>query len=145
MGLLLIAGCRPIGVGGRRGIVGLIGVLAMAELAGYGFALIRVAPASRFVGADPVSAAIERLEGGPPRPRPPVRIKARDAFYGDLAAQAHGIEKTNVDDAFQLDRPSILYETLYPVASHFRPMAERRMSPEMKATGIGCARPCSIG
>ena len=43
-----------------------------------------------------------------------MRIKARDSFYGDLPASVHGIEKTNVDDAFQLDHASVLYETLYP-------------------------------
>ena len=64
--------------------------------------------------------------------RPPVRIKARDAFYGDLPASVHGIEKTNVDDAFQLDRAARLYETLYPVASRVRPMAERLMSRQAK-------------
>ena len=70
-------------------------------------------------------------EGSQPR-RPPVRIKARDTFYGDLPASLHGIEKTNVDDAFQLDRAAALYETLYPVASRVRPMAERLMTRQAK-------------
>src|SRR5262249_41204838 len=52
--------------------------------------------------------------------------------YGDLPASVHGIEKTNVDDAFQLDRAAALYETLYPVASRVRPMAERVLSPSAK-------------
>ena len=109
------------------------------ELGWYGFALIRVEPAGRFVGPDPVSAALARLGAEEARSRqvprirrPPVRIKARDSFYGDLPASVHGIEKTNIDDAFQLDHAAMLYETLYPVASHVRPMAERRMSPAAK-------------
>ena len=82
-------------------------------------------------------------EGSRPR-RPPVRIKARDTFYGDLPASVHGIEKTNVDDAFQLDRASALYETLYPVASRVRPMAERLMSRgRRRSPGGGSARPSS--
>ena len=137
--VLAVVGCRPIGDRGRRVVVGLIGLVALGELGWCGYSLIRVAPAERFVGPDPVSAAIERLgarmtgpqEGSPPR-RPPVRIKARDTFYGDLPACLHGIEKTNVDDAFQLDRAAALYETLYPVASRVRPMAERLMTRQAK-------------
>jgi hypothetical protein len=60
---------------------------------------------------------------------PAPRVKARDRVYGDLAAVVDGIEKTNVNDAFQLEHSSVLYETLYPIASHRRPMAERMMSP----------------
>ena len=62
----------------------------------------------------------------------PVRIKARDSFFGDLPAVVHGIEKTNVDDAFQLDHAAVLYETLYPVASRVRPMSERLLSRSAK-------------
>jgi hypothetical protein len=124
--VLIGVGCAPIGARGRRGVVGLIGLVALGELGWYGYALIRVAPAERFTGPDPVSAAI------PGNSRPAARIKARDSFYGDLRASLRGIEKTNVNDAFQLDRSAALYETLYPVASHVRPMAERLLSPSAK-------------
>ncbi len=48
------------------------------------------------------------------------RIKARDNFYGDLRAASHGIEKTNVNDVFQIDHAARLYERLYPVAARQR-------------------------
>jgi hypothetical protein len=126
MMVLIGVGCGPIGARRRRGIVGLVGLFALGELGWYGYALIQVAPAERFVGPDPVSAAL------PANRRPPVRIKARDAFYGDLPASLSGIEKTNVNDAFQLDRAAALYETLYPVASRARPMAERLLNASAK-------------
>ncbi len=111
----------------------------MIELGWSGFALIQVTPAERFMGPDLFSATFS-LEnpgscgsaGGVPTRFRHVRIKARDSFFGDLAAVVHGIEKTNVDDAFQLDHAAVLYETLYPVASHVRPMSERLLSPTAK-------------
>lgn len=137
--ILVVAGSRPIGVRRRRAIIGLIGLVALGELGWYGFALIRVEPAGRFVGPDPVSAALAKLGAaeartptGPQLSHAPLRVKARDSFFGDLPASIHGIEKANINDAFQLDRAAVLYETLYPVASHVRPMAERRMSPAAK-------------
>lgn len=130
--LLAALGCRRIGHPERRRLVDLIGLIALIELGWYGFDLTQVAPVERFIGSDAIGEALARLDDGPPRSRPPIRIKARDSFYGDLPAIARGIEKTNVGDAFQLDRPARLYETLYPVASHIRPMAERRLSPSAK-------------
>lgn len=133
MALLVAVGCCRFNILQRQRIVGLIGLVALAELGWYGFDLMRVAPASQFLGPDPIRTALIRLDAGDARSRPPVRIKARDSFYGDLPAVLSGIEKTNVDDAFQLDRAATLYETLYPVASHVRPMAERRMTPAARA------------
>ncbi len=136
---LAIVGVLPIGFRRRRVVAGLVGVVALAELGWCGRTLIRVAPADQFAGADPIGEAILRQAtlwrspgDAPSSVQPPVRIKARDAFYGDLPAAKAGIEKTNVDDAFQLDRPAALYETLYPIASRVRPMAERLMSPATK-------------
>ncbi len=140
-GMLALArwGCRPMDDRRRRLVGSLFGLVAMAELGWSGFSLIQVAPAGRFLRADPVSAALSTKPPLPYRDRssdqhsaPTVRIKARDSFYGDLPASLHGIEKTNVDDAFQLDHASVLYETLYPVASHVRPMAERLLKPSAK-------------
>jgi hypothetical protein len=140
-GMLVLArwGSRPMDDRRRRLVGSLFGLVTMAELGWSGFSLIQVTSAGRFLGHDPVSAALSRRS---PLPRgdyssdehvaPPVRIKARDSFYGDLPASLHGIEKTNVDDAFQLDHASVLYETLYPVASHVRPMAERLLRPSAK-------------
>jgi hypothetical protein len=133
---LFVVGSGPIGVRSRRGIVGLIGVVAIVELGWCGSSLIRITPAKRLVGPDPVSAALVlpgvRPPGDSGNSRLPVRIKARDSFYGDLPASLYGIEKANVHDAFQLDRAAALYETLYPVASRVRPMAERLLDPSAK-------------
>jgi hypothetical protein len=123
----------------------LLGLLALIELGWYGFALLHVAPARQFLGPDPISEALvngrTRLRpsagrngspGGWPSQDWPLRIKARDSFYGDLRAIMHDVEKTNVDDAFQIDHAAVLYETLYPVASRVRPMADRLLSPSAK-------------
>ncbi len=120
LGGLLVLGCLPLASSrAPRWAGGLIGMLALCELGWYGNSLLQVAAPELFAGDDPISAAIERLEadsagGGP------ARIKARDNFYGDLRAAAHGIEKTNVNDVFQIDHAARLYERLYPVASRRR-------------------------
>jgi hypothetical protein len=98
----------------------LLGVLAICELGWHGNSLLKVAPFTRFGGNDPVGDALHRLGDTSPGSGP-VRIKARDSFYGDLPAVCDGIEKTNVNDAFQLDHAARLYETVYPVASFRRP------------------------
>jgi hypothetical protein len=41
------------------------------------------------------------------------RIRARDAFYGDLRAVRHGLDKTNINDFFQIRHAADLYEQLY--------------------------------
>ncbi|MGP0065624.1 MAG: hypothetical protein ACLQGP_18725 [Isosphaeraceae bacterium] len=143
MSLLCLWGCRPIDDRSRRRLGNLFGLIAIAELGWCGYALIQVAPASRFLMRDPISTALATSDGVPSSDAKegqpsdalgplPIRIKARDSFYGDLPASLHGIEKTNVDDAFQIDHASVFYETLYPVASHVRPMAERLLKPSAK-------------
>ncbi len=103
----------------RRLATGLLGLSALCELGWYGFSLLQVAPADRFLGDDPVGAALIRLDRDSHGPRR-IRIKARDSFYGDLRAAVLGIEKTNITDVFQLDHAARLYEPLYPVASFQR-------------------------
>jgi hypothetical protein len=106
--------------------VGLVGLLAMAELAFHGYSLVQVAPADLFLGADPVSETLARLRAERPSSGP-LRIKARDAFYGDLPAVEHGFEKTNINDVFQLGHAARLYGTLYPVAARLRRAADQPM------------------
>ena len=127
-GMLALAslGCRVRESRHRRLVGSLFGVVALAELGWSGFSLMEVTSAGRFIGSDPVSTALATSQS------PPIRIKARDSFYGDLPASLQVIEKTNVNDTFQLDHASYLYETLYPVASRVRPMAERLLSSSAK-------------
>lgn len=107
-GGLLARGLRP-GASSRRLAVGL-GLLAVAELGLEGFLSVHVASPDRFLGTDPIAAAIRRDE-----PEGSWRIRARDAFYPDLAAVTHGLEKTNLNDYFQLQHAADLYERLYPL------------------------------
>jgi len=85
-----------------------LGVLALAELGAHGHGLLKTAPVSRFLGPEPVSAALCRVQ-----PTGPFRIRARDAFYNDLRASRSGFEKTNVYDFFQVQHAADLYEHLY--------------------------------
>jgi hypothetical protein len=95
----------------------LIGLVALIELGFSGFSLLQTAPAGTFVSANP----LVRLNVAT---MPAPRVKARDSVYGDLAAAVHGIEKININDYFQVEHASALYEMLYTVASHRRPLAE---------------------
>jgi hypothetical protein len=94
----------------RRSIAIGLGMLALTETALCGLALIRTAPPEQFLGPDPVGAALAKH-----RPTTPFRIRARDAFYGDARAFAIGLEKTNLNDSFQIGFAADLYERLYPM------------------------------
>jgi hypothetical protein len=94
----------------RRRVAAALGTLALAELLAYTLILIRVAPPERFLGRDARADAIARAEPGGP-----YRIRARDASFDDLRAVAWGIEKTNIDDSFQIQHAAELYEPLYLV------------------------------
>jgi hypothetical protein len=90
----------------------LTGLLALGELGWAGFALVQVAPPEKFLGPDPAGCTINRLAESD-HAAGSVRIKARDSFYGDLQAAAAGLEKTNINDVFQIDHAARLYEPLY--------------------------------
>jgi hypothetical protein len=119
MTLLLLAGSLARGPGARRWAGGLLGLLVLAELGWYGFALLHVAPAERFLADDAVGPALIRIDRDLHRSGR-IRIKARDSFYTDLQAACLGIEKTNINDVFQLEDAARLYRLLYPVASFQR-------------------------
>ncbi len=62
---LLVLGSLPFSAArGPRWAGRLIGLLALCELGWYGCSLLQVAPAEQFLGADPISAAIQQLESG---------------------------------------------------------------------------------
>ena len=111
----------------RRWAVPMIVLLAVGELSGYGYRLVHVCPPERFLGQDNLGTALARLaleKSG----SGPLRIKARDAFYGDLRAIASGIEKTNINDIFQIKHSALVYQLLYPVGAFQR----RRLNDAMQ-------------
>jgi hypothetical protein len=98
--------------------------LVFAELGWNGSQLLKTARAEVFFGDDPVAAAIHRAE-----PTKQFRIRARDAFYADLRAQRAGLEKININDAFQIQHSADLYEELYAIFRPIRPSwAQQSMS-----------------
>ncbi len=109
------AGCLAATRTGRSRMADLIGLLALCELAWHGQALLKVAPADLFFQPDPVSESLI-LNSGHEAFAGPLRVRARDAFFLDLQAVRYGIEKTNVNDVFQIQAAAYLYKTLYPVA-----------------------------
>ena len=87
-----------------------LGGLALVELAAYGYVLLITSPPDPFLGPDPIATTIADH-----RPAGPFRIRARDAFYPDLPAAAHGLEKANINDSFQIAHAADLSERLYPL------------------------------
>ena len=139
----------------------LLGLLALVELGWSGSSLLRFAPVESFLNTGPIGAALagreSRMTEGwirsfradqlstaptPPSLDPHLRIKARDTFFGDLRAFCLGIEKTNINDVFQLDHSAALYESLYAVAS--RPRPYRLLMPANEPCR-GIQPPCSPG
>jgi hypothetical protein len=103
----------------RRLVPTMLGALALIELGLHGHALVKVAPAERFMGPDPIS---EVLRTAAPAEFGPVRIRARDRLYPDIHAFANGVEKVNVHDGFQLQHAADLYQTLYPLLYRSNPV-----------------------
>ncbi|MGO9466740.1 MAG: hypothetical protein ACLQVF_21570 [Isosphaeraceae bacterium] len=120
--VLSAMGCLGPGQGERwrRSAGAFAGLLAFVELGWAGYALIRVAPADLFIGPEPIGTTINRL-ANLHADNVPARIKARDTFYDDLRAIAAGLEKTNINDVFQLDHAARLYEMLYRPTARPRP------------------------
>jgi hypothetical protein len=98
--------------GGRRVAAVSLAALALVELLLHAQTLVKVAQADRFLGPDPISAALARAE--PPGPGP-FRIRTRDVLYSDLNAWSHGFEKININDSFQITHAAELYSVLYPL------------------------------
>jgi hypothetical protein len=127
LGSLVAAGSVWRGRRAQRRIVQAVVLLALTELAWHGFALIRVAPASTWMRRDTIGEALSRLAENFPGGGP-IRVRARDSFFLDLQAVRYGIEKTNVNDVFQVGHASAVYETLYPVATTMAQHPETPMS-----------------
>jgi Bacterial membrane protein YfhO len=121
IGVLGAAGAMAVaGLGGRwrtRAAWGL-GALAVLELVYSAQAILVVAPASEFLENDRLGVAI--IEGDRPE-RGPLRIATFGTLYPDLRAAALGLEKTNINDSFQIQHAADLYQRLYPILDPARP------------------------
>ncbi len=125
------AGCLSVPIRRRRRLGELVGLFALLELAWHGFSLIQVTPQQTFFRPDAISERL--LESNRDRPgAEPIRVRARDAVFLDLQAVRYGIEKTNINDVFQLWHAAALYETLYPVAARTTSCPETPMSVAVK-------------
>jgi hypothetical protein len=102
----------------RRAAACALGVLALAELGVNGFALLKVAPAGRFLGPDPITAALADASADVPKP---FRIRVRDRLYVDLRAARGGFEKININDWFQVHHAAELYQELYVLFDRVAP------------------------
>jgi hypothetical protein len=99
-----------------------LGMAAVLELTFYAQSLLVCAPVSDFLGGDWVSQAVRAAEGDG---APPVRVASFGTVYPDLNAAAVGLEKTNVNDSFQIQHAADLYERLYPLLDPCRPRLRR--------------------
>jgi hypothetical protein len=120
-------GCLPRAQPYRRLLISLLGLMALAELGWHGFAVVRVAPLESFFKPDPACEALLLMDPNRARGQP-LRVRARDTFFLDLQAALYEIEKTNINDVFQLARAASLFETLYPVATRTTQAPETPMS-----------------
>lgn len=98
----------------RRGQVGAawgLGVVALIELSFTAQSLLVCSPAAEFVRREGIGAVLRQ---GMLDPSGPGRIATLGTVFPDLKAAREGLEKTNVNDGFQIQHAADLYETLYP-------------------------------
>ena len=84
--------------------------IAVIELVFQAQSLLVVSPGDRFVNSR-VSQVLTRESA---KSQAPYRVAAVESRYEDLAAVHSGIEKTNINDGFQIQHAADLYERLYP-------------------------------
>lgn len=123
--LLAVAGAVLAGYGVEalrgRGKAALA-LLAMIELSLLSAFSLPTATAKAVLEQDAVAEAIAAV-----RPQGPVRVRARDAFYMDLHALRDGVEKTNIDDLFQIRHAAELCRELYPICGAGGPACGGRL------------------
>ena len=90
-----------------------LAAIALVEVSLYAQSLLVCAPAETFLTAGVDFPGRE----GPGR----FRVASVGTMYPDLAAAVAGVQKTNVNDGFQIQHAADVYERLYPIldpASH---------------------------
>ncbi|WP_435005663.1 hypothetical protein P12x_003480 [Tundrisphaera lichenicola] len=118
------AACYP---SSRRKAALILGGIGLIELTLYGHDLIRISPADRFLGPNPIGQALH--DHRPPVLEPP-RIRAVDDLYSDVQSGRDGFAKANVNDSFQIQHAAELYEPLYRL---FTPERDDRGAPMDRA------------
>jgi hypothetical protein len=111
-------------VPGRRAAIGLM-LLGPSTLAWDAARLIELSPSGRFLAEDPLGTLVKRS-----LPDEGSRVRARDAFYTDLDAARDGVEKANVGDLFQLERPRVFVD---PLLSLFSDRPRQRTAAQRRA------------
>jgi hypothetical protein len=107
-GVALFAGSRERGREAAAWGMGLIGLI---ELSLYAQSLLVCSPASGFQGREEVVASLLHAAT---EPSGPGRIASVGNALPDLRAAGSGLEKTNVNDGYQIQHAADLYERLYP-------------------------------
>ncbi len=109
IGVVVLGGAR------RRGQVILacgLGTIALAELSLYAQTLLVCAPVETFLGSPSFKGGLQRVKD---EPSGPGRVASVGTLYPDLGAVAGTLEKTNINDGFQIQHSADLYERLYPI------------------------------
>jgi hypothetical protein len=99
-----------VGAGGRRATAYMLSTLVWFELAVSGYAILIVSPPERFVSHDTIARQLADLRN---EETGPARVASVGSALGDLDASLLGLEKTNINDGFQLQIAADLYERLY--------------------------------
>lgn len=107
VGVVTIAGRAK---GGRHAAAWGLGTVALVELAVYGQALLICAPVSSFLGGAEVGGVLSVIRNDSERLQ---RVASIGSALPDLRAVAEGVEKTNINDGFQIQHAADLYERLY--------------------------------
>ncbi|MEW4569120.1 hypothetical protein AB1L88_14745 [Tautonia sp. JC769] len=113
---------------GERTAIVFAGIVIL-ELSLSAVKVVPTAPADRFLGGDAVSDAFDRH-----RPEEPFRVRARDRFYLDLQAWRDDIEKTNINDLFQVRHAAEVIRPLYAM------VRESEAAPAVRALDTGLIR-----
>ena len=89
----------------------ILGVLAVLETIAHSQELLKTSSDQPFLEGNSVMSSLPKaaLE-----PFHPFRVASMESVFSDLTAARLGLEKTNVNDGFQVQNASLLYESLYP-------------------------------
>jgi hypothetical protein len=114
----------------------LLATLALVELAWEAQSVLVVAPACSFARDDALALSITCQVN---EPTGPYRVAALEEAFSDLDAARQGLEKTNVNDTFQLQHAADLYESLYSFLDPVLPPRARERPMDVEAARFRAA------